>query len=153
MIVDRLENAPLYYGVQPRMRAAFEWLRATDLAALPLGKTQIDGDAMYAIVVEQMLRERKMSVLEAHRAYFDLQFIERGEEHMGWVSLAHATATGPYEEERDVTFFEDKETCFVRVPAGHFAIFGPDDVHMPAVAPEHGPASIVRKIVVKIGIE
>ena len=152
MIIDRLSNADLYRNVHPGLGAAFDWLRTTDLASLPLGTTAIDGETMYAIVVEQMPRDRSDSVHEAHREYWDVQCVAKGEERMGWVSLAEAIESVPYEVERDVTFYEDKATSFVRVPAGCFAIFGPEDVHMPGVAPEGHPTGLVRKIVVKVRV-
>ncbi len=150
MIIDRLSNADLYRNVHPGLGKALDWLRSTDLASLPLGNTAIDGDAMYAIVVEQIPRDRNDSVLEAHRNCWDVVYVAEGEERMGWVSLAEAVESVPYEVERDVTFYADKGTSFVRVLAGYFTIFGPEDVHMPTVAPEEGPTGRVRKIVVKV---
>jgi len=150
MIIDRLANADLYRNVHPGLGAAFDWLRSTDLASLPLGNTAIDGETMYAIVVEQMPRERHDSVFEAHHDYWDIQYVAQGEERMGWVSLADAVESVPYEVERDVTFYADQGGSFVRVPAGCFTIFGLEDVHMPAVALEEGTNVMVRKIVVKV---
>jgi len=56
----------------------------------------------------------------------------------------------PYNAEREVGFFTGK--CnFIRVPAGSFTVFAPQDVHMPGVAPADEKAiGIVRKIVVKV---
>jgi len=150
MVIDRLANAALYRNAQPGLAAAFDWLCTADLAGLPAGKTVIDGDALFAIVAEYTPQEPGRCVLEAHREYWDVQYVARGEERMGWLSLAEAHESVPYEAERDVTFFDDRRLSFVRVPTGSFAIFGPQDVHMPGVAPENGPAGVVRKIVVKV---
>jgi len=150
MVIDRLANAALYRGLQPGLAAAFDWLRTTDLAGLPEGKTVIDGDALFAIVAEYTPKEPSRCIVEAHRAYWDVQYVARGEERMGWISLAEAIESVPYDAERDVTFFDDHGTSFVRVPAGSFTIFGPQDVHMPGVAPADGAAGTVRKIVVKV---
>ena len=150
MVIDRLANASLYVDVLPGLAAAFDWLRTTDLASLPEGKIVIDGEALFAIVAEYTPREPSRCVVEAHRAYWDVQFVAHGEERMGWISLPEAVESVPYSPERDVAFYEAHGTSFVRVPAGCFAIFGPQDVHMPGVAPEPGTAGLVRKIVVKV---
>jgi len=150
MVIDRLANAALYLGLQPGLAAAFHWLRTTDLASLPEGKTMIDGDALFAIVAEYTPKEPSRCIVEAHRDYWDVQYVAQGEERMGWISLAEAIESVPYEAERDVTFFDNTGVSFVRVAAGTFTIFGPQDVHMPGVAPADGLAGPVRKIVVKV---
>jgi biofilm protein TabA len=150
MIIDLLSNAGLYRNLHSRLAAAFDWLRATDLASLPLGKTVIDGEHLFALIQEYTPKPPELGKLEAHRRYWDVQYVARGEERMGWVNLGQATVSEPYSAEREVAFFSGK--CnFYRVPAGSFAIFGPQDVHMPGVAPEQDmPAQVVRKIVVKV---
>jgi len=150
MIIDRLANAALYTSVHPGLAAAFEWLRATDLAAVPSGTIPIDGDRVFALVSDYLPRDLDLCQLEAHRRHWDVQYIVRGEERMGWVTLDEASETVPYEAERDVAFLASQGTSFFRVPAGCFVVFSPDDVHMPAVAPGDGTASMVRKIVVKV---
>ncbi len=70
---------------------------------------------------------------------------------MGWVNLGEATVSEPYDTEREVAFFTGK--CnYIRVPAGSFTIFAPQDVHMPGVAPAEGAAGLVRKVVVKVEV-
>ena len=150
MITDRLSNAALYRTLHPRLTAALDWLRATDLLHLPLGKAPIDGDELFALVQEYVPKDPALGKFEAHREYWDVQYLARGEERMGWVNLEEATVSEPYDPERDVAFFSGKGS-FVRVPAGSFAIFGPEDVHMPGVSPDGEEArETVRKIVVKV---
>ncbi len=149
MITDLLANADLYRNLHPRLAAALDWLRSTDLASLPLAKTIIDGEHLFALIQEYTPKPPELGKLEAHRRYWDVQYVARGEERMGWVNLVEVTVSEPYSVEREVAFFTGK--CnFFRVPAGSFAIFGPQDVHMPGVALEGGPASVVRKVVVKV---
>lgn len=83
-------------------------------------------------------------------AEWSSQDVARGAERMGWVNLAEVRVSEPHDAERDVAFFSGTAS-FIRVPAGSFAIFGPEDVHMPGVAPDDENASgVVRKIVVKV---
>ena len=151
MITDRLSNADLYRSLHPRLAAALDWLRATDLAALPLGKTVIDGERLFALIQEYTPKPPDLGKLEAHRRYWDVQYVARGEERMGWVNLAEAAVSEPHSQERDVAFFTGRGNFF-RIPAGSFAMFGPQDVHMPGVAPEEGTAGLVRKVVVKVEV-
>jgi len=150
MITDILSNSNLYKNVHPRLAAGLEWLRATDLLNLPLGKTVIDGEHLFALVQEYTPKPPELGKLEAHRRYWDIQYVARGEERMGWVNLGEVTVSEPYHAEREVGFFTGK--CnFIRVPAGSFTVFAPQDVHMPGVAPADEKAiGIVRKIVVKV---
>lgn len=52
MILDTLENADLYANLHPAFAAAFALLRREDLASLPEGRHDIDGDASYAWVAK-----------------------------------------------------------------------------------------------------
>ncbi len=150
MITDRLANAALYRRLHPRLAAALDWLSATDLATVPLGKTLIDGENVFALVQEYTPKDAAQVKLEAHREYWDLQYVVDGAERMGWVNLAEVSVLEPHDAERDVAFFSGTAS-FVRVPAGSFAVFGPEDVHMPGVClAGEGEAGVVRKIVVKV---
>lgn len=150
MILDRLTNADLYRGFHSRIAAALDWLRSTDLARLPLGKADIDGERVFALVQEYIPKAMELGKFEAHRRYWDVQYVSSGEERIGWASLDSMTLFESYCAERDVAFFTGSGS-FLRVFAGSFAIFGPHDVHMPGIAPEHqNPAAPVRKVVVKV---
>ena len=48
MIVDAIKNAELYYSLSPRIKQAFDWLAATDIAALEAGRHDIDGNNLFA---------------------------------------------------------------------------------------------------------
>jgi YhcH/YjgK/YiaL family protein len=151
MILDVLDNAALYRGLSRPLVAALEYLRATDPAALPIGKTVIDGERLFALTQEYAPKPAALLKYEAHRRYWDVQYVVSGIERMGWNTLARMTVSEAYDAERDVAFFRGSGDL-VRVPAGTFAIFGPSDVHMPGVAVEEaGPAAaMVRKVVLKV---
>src|SRR5688572_30721134 len=105
MITDRLTSSDIYRNLHPRLAAALDWLRATDLAGLPLGKTAIDGEHLFALIQEYLPKPPERGKFEAHRRYWDVQYVARGEERMGWVSLAEVTVSEPHSQERDVAFF------------------------------------------------
>jgi YhcH/YjgK/YiaL family protein len=150
MIIDRLGSRFSSASLPPRLRQALEWLRATDLRALPTGRQAIDGDHLFALVQEYTTKSAGDCRWEAHRMYTDVQFVVSGAERMGYANIADARERETYDAARDVAFFEPGED-FVTVRAGMFAIFTPDDVHAPCGAA--GKPAPVRKVVVKAAIE
>ncbi len=154
MILDVLENVEFYRGLPKPLVAALEYLQATDLAALPIGKTVIDGERLFALTQEYTPKPAALLKFEAHRRYWDVQYVVHGVERMGWNMLARMSVSEPYDAERDVAFFRGSGDL-VRVPAGTFAIFGPSDVHMPGVvaADEPAAAAQVRKVVLKVDLD
>jgi YhcH/YjgK/YiaL family protein len=154
MILDTLDNISLYRGLPARLVAALDFLQATDLAALPLGKTTIDGERLFALVQEYSPKRAEMSKFEAHRRFWDVQYVARGIERIGYSHLSRMSVSEPHSLERDVSFFTGPGD-WLYVPAGTFVVFGPSDVHMPGVAFEAAAddgreQSLVRKVVVKV---
>jgi biofilm protein TabA len=146
MILDRLANPAPLFQLAARLARALEYLRATDLMSVPIGRHDLDGDRLFALVQEYTTRAADQCVWEAHRNYVDVQLVAVGVERIGIADLASATVREPYDPARDVAFFEPGES-FVTIPAGTFAIFGPEDVHSPGHTA--GAACLVRKVVVK----
>ena len=159
MIVDLLSNARLYRGLPVRLVAALEFLEKTDLAALPIGKTVVDGEQLFALVHEYEPKPASELKFEAHHRYWDVQYVVSGAERMGWNARSRMTLSEPHDSERDVAFFHGIGSFF-DVPAGTFAIFSPSDVHMPGVSCEPAGAGgnspsasgLVRKVVVKVDV-
>jgi biofilm protein TabA len=147
MIVDRLGNRSVDAHVPPRVRQALEYLRTTDMRAAVLGRHEIDGDRLFALVQEYQTRPPAECVWEAHRRYVDVQYMVQGTERMGYATIADMVPRVAYDADKDVAFFEPG-TRFVTLSAGMFAIFGPNDVHSPGGAA--GPPQAVRKVVVKV---
>ena len=53
-----------------------------------------------------------------------------------------------FDAARDVTFFSDRPDSWLSLPAGHFAIFFPDDAHAPLAG-----RGTLKKAIVKIAID
>jgi biofilm protein TabA len=152
MILDRLEHAPLYSGLGPHLAAALKYLAQTDFAPLPDGRYELDGDRLYAIVQRYRTKPVAEARWEAHRRYVDVQHVVAGVERMGWTALRDGwKAAVPYDPAKDVLFF-DAQGQFFDVPAGHFVIFAPRDVHAPGLQAD-GDIDDVLKVVVKCRVE
>ena len=147
MILDSLKNGFLYYGINPRLQRAFEYLATTDLRALELGRHEIDGDAIFINVMELDLKRPEDAPIEVHNKYIDIQVLVVGTaEEMGWSERRNCSKPcGPFDEQKDVQFYADRPQNFVSVKPGQFAIFLPEDAHAPMVGQGH-----IKKVIVKV---
>lgn len=149
MILDRVENLPRYLSLNPGFKKAWEFLSRDDLATLPADKYELDGERVFAILSNITARRREDANLEAHQRYIDIQVVLAGHETMGWKSLGLCgLPSREYNPDRDVKFFSDEPDVWLSVPAGSFAIFFPDDPHMPGIGDGE-----IRKIVVKVALD
>src|SRR5690349_10296377 len=73
MIVDKLENAGLYYGMGERLAAALRYVQQTDFQSLKPGRYDVRGDEIYALVQHYTPRAKDTAQWEAHRKYYDVQ--------------------------------------------------------------------------------
>jgi YhcH/YjgK/YiaL family protein len=147
MIVDLLSNSNLCNAIHPRIAHALEYLSKTDFNSMSLGKYEVDGTDIFAIVNEYETKDEADCVWEAHRKYIDIHYIIRGSELIGTTLLTSQSPTKEYDEEGDYWLFETGESKQV-LHAGMFAIFFPHDIH----STSHHPLqkSSVRKVVMKV---
>ena len=78
MIIARLEDANRYVGQSQGLAKGFDFLRNPQLAALPDGRHEIDGDRLFAIIARGFGRGQAESPLEFHQRYLDIQFVVSG---------------------------------------------------------------------------
>lgn len=147
MIVDRLTHWPMYRGLGTAWQKAFEFLSGSDLQTLALGRHDLDGDRLFALVQEYTTKSPADCRWEAHQRYGDLQYVVSGTERIGVANLVDLRVEQAYDAERDVAFFVG-DGDVVTLRAGSFAIFLPQDGHRPCMVAERPEA--VRKIVFKV---
>ena len=149
MIFDVLEHAGQYEALSPYFPAAFAFLQRKDLSELPDGQYEIQGRKVFATVVRQKGKNVSEAKLEAHNDYIDIQFVLKGKELMGWTSRGQITA--PVEcppELPDVYFYDEEPVSWSTVLPNSFAIFFPEDAHMPMISDE-----IIHKVIVKVAVK
>lgn len=149
MIIDSLENVNRYTSLHPRFKAAFDFLKRPDLGTIALGRVDLDGTALFAIIQEYMTKPIKEGKLEAHRKYIDIQFILEGEELIGYAPFGGQPVSKAFDTEKDIGFYEG-EAWFTLLRKGMFAILFPQDAHLPGRQtdqPKH-----VKKIVLKVAV-
>jgi biofilm protein TabA len=157
MILALLSEHRRYARLHPDFPRAFEFLlhaRWDELApehdqAPRSVRHALDGDRIWASIDHVEGRGDQGARLEAHRRYIDIQFTIEGNEEIGWKPLANCVQpAAAFDEAKDVGFFSDRPDSWVSLPAGHFAIFFPEDAHAPLAG--CGP---IRKAIVKIAVE
>jgi biofilm protein TabA len=148
MILDHLNNSDRYRGMHPAFARAFDFLRRPDLGELAVGRHEIDGDRLFALVNMGVGKGRAAARLEAHRRYIDIQFTFSGDEVIGWRPRGMCTSIDEaYDAAKDIEFYHDKSATWLNVPGPFFAIFFPEDGHAPMAGecPYH-------KIIIKIAV-
>ncbi|MFO0901652.1 MAG: YhcH/YjgK/YiaL family protein [Pirellulales bacterium] len=149
MIVDTLNNAATYRGLPERFQRALAYLASQDLAALPLGRIDLEGDSLFVLVQEYDTKRPEEGRWEAHRRYADIQLVPTGRERIGVGRIEQMQVDAPYDAQRDVGFFQGAGD-WITLESGRFAIFFPQDVHLPCIACD--AAQRVRKVVAKVEI-
>lgn len=139
------------YATNERLKKAFEFLSGKDLAELPVGRHEIDGDRVFALVQECTLKSIDQMQIEAHRRYIDIQAPLDGEEVYGYGRLTDENLKLPFDAEKDIGFYRQKVDVVTLAP-GEFAMFTP-----PYAA--HGPSCSAgapekrKKVVIKVLVD
>jgi YhcH/YjgK/YiaL family protein len=146
MIIDRIENAKLYQGFGHGVAEAFDFLTKTDLAALPNGKHEVDGDKLFAMVQRYQGRPISDAKWEYHEKYLDVQFVVNGDEIMGYAPWdGYLPVEMPYDPAKDAGFVS-AAGVMVPVSSGMFAVFAPRELHAPCLATTPATADIFKII-------
>jgi len=147
MIIDYIENGALYFGVRERISAGLRWLQTQDLAKLAAGRYELDGTKLFAIVSEYETKPKDKGKWEAHKRYFDIQYLISGREAVGYAPL-EACRLGAYDEGKDFQEIVEAPGDFLTLRPGMFMILAPQDAHMPGLAID--APGLVKKAVVKV---
>lgn len=67
MIYDEIRNISRYRGISSNLDVAIDFLEKTELNNLPLGKTEILGDKVFANVMEAQAKDEKELSFEIHK--------------------------------------------------------------------------------------
>lgn len=135
MIVDEIRNIATYTSIGKMMNLAVNFIQNNDLRKLNIGKHEINGTDLYAIVINEQGRKKEDVKLEIHRRYADIQIVLDDGEQMGWKPVMMCKSpVGEYNSDKDIQFFYDPIDVWLPVPQGWFAIFLPSDAHAPMVS-------------------
>ncbi len=132
-------------------KAVFQWLRDTDLQAIPKGKYPIPGTTLEARVEDSENLPLEKRNTESHRKKADFQLVVKGTEGFALLDHASSTISKPYDEKKDVMRYDyvKEKTNFFDVKGGQFVIFFPSDWHIAKVQTKKKDQNI-RVIVIKV---
>ena len=149
MVYDKIENIEIYKGLSDDIYEGLKFLKKAtpDLAC---GVHEFSS-RVKAIVSEYETKAVNENGYEAHKKFIDIQYLLKGTEKNCCLPIEKLKVTKPYKEEIDAAFYE------AEVPAqklllgdGFFAIYWPQDGHMPCLNADG--AEMVKKVVVKVEI-
>lgn len=129
------------------VRQCIEYACKNNLQAAPIGRYDIDGDAIYVAISEYQTMPSEAKVWEAHKAYIDLQMIIDGEELVEVTPLSEMNC-GEYVPQNDFLPCEGEAKEEVLLREGSGLLLFPEDGHKPGVI--YKEAKHVKKAVFKI---
>ncbi len=149
MILGEMKSNDSYVNVHPKFTLAFDFLEKCFAEGVEVGRHEIDGDNVYALVMEYTSKEKENPRFETHDNYIDIQCMLHGSECQWYLPRKCLQELGPYNPEKDITFygFTGKGSKLVLEP-GDYAIYFPQDGHLPGMVAE--PNVNCTRIVVKI---
>ena len=152
MILDQLDNALMYGGLGERIMVGLALLNEEGVRNAAPGKYEVDGDNLFYNVDEYETKPVEEGRMEIHRKYLDIQYIVSGAEIIGVAPLEGLTEETPYDGEKDLAFYQNEPAMSrLHIKQGMFAIFWPNEPHMPGRSIQ--VPGKVKKIVIKVRME
>ena len=136
MIIDTIANLGKYVVLNPLFADVVEFLKNHDLQSMEPGKYPIKDKDLFMNLQVAKCKTKEVAVLETHVEMIDIQIPITCAETFGYTPLCDLPAF-EYNAEKDITKYGDtKPQTFVTVNPGQFAIFFPQDGHMPCIIDE-----------------
>ena len=151
MIYDKIENIELYKGLSDDIYAGMRYLKDLSPDIAP-GTYEIN-PRVKAIVSEYTTKAVNENGYEAHQKNIDIQYLLKGTEKIACLPVDELQETQPYNPATDAAFYESdfgRQSSDLFLQPSAFAIFFPQDAHMPKLsidAPEE-----VKKVIIKVKI-
>jgi YhcH/YjgK/YiaL family protein len=154
MIVSKLDDALLGAACMERLAKALDWVAQTDMAALEPGRHDIEGDEIYANVMEVTTCAPAEKQFEAHHAYLDVHYVIEGEELIGTAPVGECPEVQAYAQADDFALYGDPadaaRVTWTLLRPGELCVTPPADAHKPACAV--GAPARLKKACVKVHV-
>ena len=152
MIVSAINDAQFDAATAARLARALEWIGQTDMAGLENGRHEVEGDEIFANVMEVTTMCPDDKLFESHRRYLDVHYVIEGEELVGVAPVGECPVTQEYSEADDFAAHTDPanlaRVTWALLRAGELCVTPPADAHKPACAA--GEPAPLRKACVKV---
>lgn len=149
MIFENLSNINIYKGLSADIYEGLAFLSQAN-TDMENGVCQLS-PRVKAIVSEYETKRENECGYEAHKKYIDIQCVLKGQERAACLPIEKLLETKPYSEEDDAAFYTAEikhQPSYLSLQPGYFAIFFPQDGHMPQLCVEE--PQLVKKVVVKV---
>lgn len=136
------------------VKNVIDFLKDTEnLQKLPVGKFEINGNEVFALIQHNELKEFDYSLWEAHKTYYDIHYVFSDTEDIAIKDISLMNNITDYNQEGDYWLFEGDLEDTITLRKGELIIFEPSDIHQPGLKnTEPGLGSSVKKVVVKVKI-
>ncbi|MDO4276589.1 MAG: YhcH/YjgK/YiaL family protein [Eubacteriales bacterium] len=149
MIYDKLENLKKYKGISKWLDKALEFLEGTELAKLPLGRTAIWEDKVFANVMEAQASDVSEGKFEIHRRYMDIQIDLEGTEIIQ-VGLDAEGVLDEFDPAKDFGTVICRESVSCIMGKNRFIVCMAEEPHKPGIAATEN--RFLKKCVVKVAV-
>ncbi len=146
MIFDQIKFIDKYRALDEKIELALNFLKNKDFSSMRPGRYQISGDDIFYMISNYKTIPVKDGMLEGHKEYIDIQSVITGSELIGYVPLSNQPETKAYNSEKDYTLYKG-HVSLIQMKPGMFAIFYPNDLHMPGLSDMEVK---VKKLVIKV---
>lgn len=150
MIYDEISNISRYRGISSNLDVAIDFLEKTDLNNLPLGKTEILGDKVFANVMEAQAKDEKELSFEIHKKYMDIQIDIEGTELI-LIGLDGFHEKEPFSPEKDFGSCTAEKSGRLKMGPGRFVVCMAQEPHLPSAAANEDRR--LKKCVIKVAVE
>lgn len=150
MIYDKIDNINKYYGISQWFDMAIDFLKNTDLDSLPLGRTDIYHDKVFANIMDAQTKEEDEIEFEIHKKYRDIQIDIEGTEIVQ-IGLEQIKELDSYKEDIDfgTVLCEKKINCVIE--RGWFIVCMQEEPHKPGITVRNN--KYLKKCVIKVAID
>lgn len=154
MIVDRLDNWRIYFK-EPVWESIFAQLQALNENTPAMEKKIKDDDIILKVFSYETIGSNGPEAeLESHKKYIDIHTTITKGERIEWYPTSVLKIIKPYDAAEDAVCYERPQpTCAsLNMYTGIFAMFWPDDAHMPRLQVA-GKSELIKKAVMKVSID
>lgn len=164
MVYDKIKNIELYKGLSDDIYAGLKYLKEMSPDIAP-GTYEIN-PRVKAIVSEYTTKTINEHGYEAHQKNIDIQYLLKGTEKIACLPVDELQETQPYNPDTDAAFYESnlrpstsdlrpltsdlRPLTFDLRPLTSFALFFPQDAHMPQLCTD--TPEEVKKVIIKVKI-
>lgn len=130
-----------------------QYLKDTDFSKLEVGKYEIEGNKIFALVQENQTQPKEDRRAEAHAKRLDIQCVIEGAEMIGFAlpDAANQVVEDLLEQKDNIFYSTVQDEMGLVLTKGMYAIFFPGEVHRPSC--QYGVSCKLRKVVVKINAD